>query len=128
MVNLLRGPRCHWTARQVETAKPKDKIYKIADGGGLYLQVNPNGSKYWQMKYHYAGKEKKLSFGTYPTITLAEARKRRDEAKKIMPMVKDPGEVKAENLEKNLSEGEELLPQSPPSGTTQSFRLVCQLR
>ncbi|EIL37636.1 putative integrase, partial [Escherichia coli O26:H11 str. CVM10026] len=51
------------TARQVETAKPKDKIYKIADGGGLYLQVNPNGSKYWRMKYHYAGKEKKLSFG-----------------------------------------------------------------
>ncbi|EET6239181.1 DUF4102 domain-containing protein, partial [Escherichia coli] len=37
------------TARQVETAKPKDKIYKIADGGGLYLQVNPNGSKYWRM-------------------------------------------------------------------------------
>lgn len=38
------------TARQVETTKPKDKIYKIADGGGLYLQVNPNGSKYWRMK------------------------------------------------------------------------------
>ncbi len=94
------------TARQVETAKPKDKIYKIADGGGLYLQVNPNGSKYWRMKYHYAGKEKKLSFGTYPTITLAEARKRRDEAKKIHADGKDPGEVKkAENLEKNLSEG-----------------------
>lgn len=93
-------------ARQVETAKPKDKIYKIADGGGLYLQVNPNGSKYWRMKYHYAGKEKKLSFGTYPTITLAEARKRRDEAKKIHADGKDPGEVKkAENLEKNLSEG-----------------------
>lgn len=94
------------TARQVETAKPKDKIYKIADGGGLYLQVNPNGSKYWRMKYYYAGKEKKLSFGTYPTITLAEARKRRDEAKKIHANGKDPGEVKkAENFEKNLSEG-----------------------
>lgn len=52
-------------ARQVETAKPRDKAYKLADGGGLYLMVNTNGSKYWRMKYRFAGKEKKLSFGTY---------------------------------------------------------------
>lgn len=69
-------------ARQVETAKPRDKAYKLADGGGLYLMVNTNGSKYWRMKYRFAGKEKKLSFGTYPDISLAEARTKREKQEK----------------------------------------------
>lgn len=91
-------------ARQVETAKPRDKAYKLADGGGLYLMVNTNGSKYWRMKYRFAGKEKKLSFGTYPDISLAEARTKRDEARKILANDKDPGEVKkAELLAQKLS-------------------------
>lgn len=77
-------------ARQVETAKPRDKAYKLADGGGLYLMVNTNGSKYWRMKYRFAGKEKKLSFGTYPDISLAEARTKRDEARKVLANDKDP--------------------------------------
>ena len=80
-------------ARQVETAKPRDKAYKLADGGGLYLMVNTNGSKYWRMKYRFAGKENKLSFGTYPDISLAEARIKLDEAKKVLANDKDPGEV-----------------------------------
>lgn len=50
-------------ARKVEAAKGKEKSYKLADGGGLYLQVEPNGSRYWRMKYRFAGKEKRLSFG-----------------------------------------------------------------
>ncbi|MGF6192095.1 tyrosine-type recombinase/integrase [Serratia sp. 2723] len=91
-------------ARQVETAKPRDKAYKLADGGGLYLMVNTNGSKYWRMKYRFAGKEKKLSFGIYPDISLAEARTKRDEARKVLANDKDPGEVKkAEQLAKRLS-------------------------
>lgn len=91
-------------ARQVDTIKPKEKIFKLTDGGGLYLQVNPNGSKYWRMKYRYAGKEKKLSFGIYPDISLAEARTKRDEARKVLANDKDPGEVKkAEQLAKRLS-------------------------
>ena len=91
-------------ARQVETAKPRDKAYKLADGGGLYLMVNTNGSKYWRMKYRFAGKEKKLSFGTYPDISLAEARTKRDEARKVLANDKDPGEVKkATQLAKKLS-------------------------
>lgn len=91
-------------ARQVETAKPRDKAYKLADGGGLYLQVNPNGSKYWRMKYRFAGKEKKLSFGTYPDISLADARTRRDDARRIRANDQDPGEVKkAELLAKKRS-------------------------
>lgn len=91
-------------ARQVETAKPRDKAYKLADGGGLYLMVNTNGSKYWRMKYRFAGKEKKLSFGTYPDISLSEARTKRDEARKVLANDKDPGEVKkATQLAKKLS-------------------------
>lgn len=64
--------------------------------------VNTNGSKYWRMKYRFAGKEKKLSFGTYPDISLAEARTKRDEARKALANDKDPGEVKkASQLAKN---------------------------
>lgn len=65
------------TARQISTAKPTEKPYKLSDGGGLYLLVNPNGSRYWRMKYRYAGKEKLLSIGVYPDVTLAEARDKR---------------------------------------------------
>ena len=56
---------------KVKTAKPKDKPYKLADGGGMYLLINTNGSKYWRMKYRFAGKEKMLSIGVYPDVTLA---------------------------------------------------------
>lgn len=69
-------------ARQVETAKPKDKPYKMADGGGLYLLVNPNGARYWRLKYRVNGKEKLLALGVYPAVTLADARSKRDEAKR----------------------------------------------
>ncbi len=71
-------------ARQVETAKPKDKTYKMADGGGLYLEVSAKGSKYWRMKYRRPSdkKEDRLAFGVWPTVTLAQARAKRDEAKK----------------------------------------------
>ncbi|EGT4253432.1 DUF4102 domain-containing protein [Citrobacter amalonaticus] len=90
--------------RQVDTTKPKEKPYKLADGGGLYLQVNTNGSKYWRMKYRFAGKEKKLSFGTYPDVSLADARAKRDEARKNLANGSDPGEVKkAEQLAKKLA-------------------------
>ncbi|HBU9735758.1 TPA: DUF4102 domain-containing protein [Klebsiella pneumoniae] len=78
---------------RAETAKPRDKAYQLADGEGLYLMVNTNGSKYWRMKYRFAGKENKLSFGTYPDISLAEARTKLDEAKKVLANDKDPGEV-----------------------------------
>lgn len=78
-------------ASQVDTVKPREKVFKLADGGGLYLHVNPNGSKYWRMTYRFAGKEKKLSFGIYHDISLAEARTKRDEARKVLANDKDPG-------------------------------------
>ncbi|EAY4418271.1 tyrosine-type recombinase/integrase [Salmonella enterica] len=92
------------TARQISTAKPTEKPYKLSDGGGLYLLVNPNGSRYWRMKYRYAGKEKLLSIGVYPDVTLAEARDKRTQAKRILAAGDDPSEVKqAEREAKNLA-------------------------
>jgi hypothetical protein len=66
-------------ARQIETAKPKEKAYKMADGGGLYLEVFPKGSKYWRMKYRRPLTKRKIgSLLVYTsTITLAEARGKR---------------------------------------------------
>ncbi|ENM0555767.1 integrase arm-type DNA-binding domain-containing protein [Salmonella enterica] len=80
------------TARQIETAKPKDKAYKLSDGGGLYLEISPRGSKYWRMKYRRPAdkRENRLAFGIYPIVTLAEARTKRDEAKKLLAQGIDP--------------------------------------
>ncbi|OKO99592.1 tyrosine-type recombinase/integrase [Xenorhabdus eapokensis] len=79
-------------ARQVETAKPKEKTYKLADGGGLYLEITSRGSKYWRMKYRRPTdkKEDRMAFGVYPAVSLAEARTKRDEAKKLMAQGIDP--------------------------------------
>lgn len=66
-VHLARYPQMKLNARQVETSKPKEKVYKLADDGGLFLLVNPNGSRYWRMKYRIDGKEKLLAVGVYFT-------------------------------------------------------------
>lgn len=91
-------------ARQVDTAKAQEKPYKLSDGGGLYLLVNPTGSKYWRLKYRVAGKEKLLSVGVYPDITLADARSKREDAKRIIAAGGDPSQEKqAEKAAKVLA-------------------------
>jgi Arm DNA-binding domain len=76
-------PKC-LSDTAVRNAKPKTKPYKISDGDGLFLHVMPSGSKYWRLKYFFAGKEKLLALGVYPDITLADARTRRAEARKLL--------------------------------------------
>lgn len=78
-------------------AKCRDKPYKLTDAGGLYLHVQPSGSKLWRMKYRFLGKEKLLSFGPYPLVTIAEARQKRDEAKKLLLDGIDPGAKKTQD-------------------------------
>jgi len=79
---------------QPRNAKAKDKPYKLADGGGLYLLINADGAKYWRMSYRYNGTEKLLAFGKYPLVTLAEARQKRTEARKLLSDGIDPSQAK----------------------------------
>lgn len=75
-------------------AKPLEKRYRLYDTGGLYMEIMPNGSKYWRLKYRYLKKEKVLALGVYPLISLAEARDARDEAKKLLIKNIDPVDAK----------------------------------
>lgn len=83
-----------------KNAKPKEKPYKKGDGGGLYLLVNPDGSKYWRMKYRFLAKEKLLAFGTYPLISLADAREEREKAKKLLAGGIDPATARKDEKKK----------------------------
>lgn len=79
---------------KVRTAKPEAKAYKLTDGDGMVLLVHPNGSKYWRLRYRFDGKEKMLALGIYPEVTLADARARRDEARKQLANGIDPSDKK----------------------------------
>lgn len=79
---------------RIRTAKPRKNEYKIFDGGGLFLLVTPSGGKLWHFKYRFENKEKKLTFGPYPEISLADARQRRDEARRLVAQEIDPGEAR----------------------------------
>lgn len=79
---------------KVRTAKPKGNDYKIFDGGGLFLLVTPSGGKLWHFKYRFDKKEKKLTLGAYPEISLADAREQRDKARRQLANSIDPGEAR----------------------------------
>jgi len=80
----------------LRNAKPSEKPYKLYDEKGLYLIVNPNGGKWWRLKYRFNDKEKTLSVGTYPEISLGSARSKRDEARTLVAEGKDPSEARKE--------------------------------
>jgi len=90
----MAKPTATLTATQIKGVKPKEKNFKLFDGGGLYLEVTPSGSKLWKLKYRFNGKEKKYSIGKYPSIELAEARIKRDELKILIANDVDPNEKK----------------------------------
>lgn len=82
------------TVTQIKNAKPKEKAYKLADEHGLYLLVTPTGSKLWKLKYRFAGMEKKLSFGSFPEVSLAAARELRKDARAQLADMIDPSVLK----------------------------------
>ncbi|MFZ5748694.1 MAG: tyrosine-type recombinase/integrase, partial [Pseudomonadota bacterium] len=109
---------------EIRALQPRDRIYKKADERGLYIEVHPSGSKLWRFKYGYLGKDKRLAFGRYPEVTLAEARQKRDEARQKLREGIDPlaerkreklmahykaantfGDVAQEYIEKMIAEG-----------------------
>ncbi|WP_417426263.1 tyrosine-type recombinase/integrase [Hoeflea sp.] len=79
---------------RIKKEKPRDKPFKIADGQGLFLYVSPSGGKLWRFRYQFGGKEKLLSIGKYPDVTLLAARAARDEAKAALRDDRDPGVAK----------------------------------
>ena len=75
----------------VRKAKPRARPYKLFDGGGMFMLVTPGGGKLWRLKYRHCGKEQQLSLGRYPDVALKDARDRRDDARKLLAVGKDPG-------------------------------------
>ena len=82
------------TDTTIRNTKPKDKPFKLTEGGGLYLLVNPNGSRWWRLRYRIEGKEKLISLGVYPEVSLKEAREKRDESRKMIRDGIDPSQAK----------------------------------
>lgn len=79
------------TDKAIKAARPREKAYKLADAGGLHLFVSPSGGRLWRVRYEIGGKEKLLSLGPYPDLSLAGAREKRDEARALLRQGRDPG-------------------------------------
>lgn len=94
------------TDKAIKNAKPTDKPYKLLDGEGMFLLVNPNGTKYWRMRYRHLGTEKMLSLGTYPAVSLAKARKNRTEARETLANGEDPSQKRKETKQNALTKAE----------------------
>jgi integrase len=78
------------TDTAARTAKPREKLYRMADAAGLCLEVTPSGSKLWRFRYRFGGKAKMMGLGAYPTVTLAKARERREDARRLLANGIDP--------------------------------------
>ncbi|MFG1242023.1 tyrosine-type recombinase/integrase [Xanthobacter versatilis] len=93
------------TDTAVKAAKPKERPYKLSDAEGLHLLVTPQGGKLWRLAYRFDGKQRQLSFGSYKYVTLAEARERRTEAKRLLASGVDPGaNIKSRKAEQRAAE------------------------
>lgn len=89
------------TEKTLKSLKSPDKIKKVSDAAGLYIELHPNGAQYWRLKYRYAGKEKRMALGVYPAVSLKDARQQRDTAKRLLAEGIDPNAKKQE--EKRLA-------------------------
>jgi hypothetical protein len=85
------------TDLKVRTAKPKALSYKLSDGGGMYLLVTPTGARYWRLDYRFMRKRRTLALGVYPSVTLSNARERREQAKALLARDIDPSTIKRAN-------------------------------
>ena len=88
---------------QIRKLQPIEKSYRTSDGQGLFIEVKPNGSKLWKMAYRFDGKQKLLSFGAYPAVSLAKAREKRTEAKALLADGIDPNAKKKEERETQIA-------------------------
>ena len=95
------------TVTAINAAKSKDKPYKLTDGLGLYLLVKENGGRLWRMNYSFLGKQKTLSFGSYPEVSLAKAREKRTAAREALADGQDPAEVRKAKVREAKAKSEE---------------------
>lgn len=89
----IMGQRAGLSVTAIKAAKGRDKPYKLTDGDGLFLLVTPSGGRYWRMNHRYLSKQKTLAFGVWPETGLADAREKRDAARKLLARGDDPAEV-----------------------------------
>lgn len=82
------------TDKEIKSLKPKEKTYRKFDGGGLHIEVSPQGQKWWRLKYRFDGKEKRISLGVYPAVSLSKARKGRELLKEQIAQGIDPSEAR----------------------------------
>jgi len=92
------------TDTAIRKAKPSATAQKLTDGGGMYLLLKPDGARYWRMDYRFDGKRKTLALGVYPAVTLADARQRREEARRLMANGIDPSEARKTAKKKKVAE------------------------
>lgn len=92
------------TATKIKESKPKEKDYKLFDGGGLFLLVSKSGGKHWKLKYRFNDKEKTYAIGPYPSISLSQARSKREELKALITDGIDPNDKKKQSKEKVKAE------------------------
>lgn len=100
------------TDTRLRSLKNPESVTRLFDGGGLYLEVHPNGARYWRLKYRFGGKEKRLALGVYPEVALKDARIKRDDARRVLHQGEDPGAVRKEEKAQLVSDA------------TSAFRLV----
>lgn len=93
--------------KEVKAAKAKEKLYKLFDGGGLFMEIHPKQQKRWRIKYRFKGKDKTLSLGTYPNISLKAARIKREEIKRLVSEGIDPSQQRKDNKALELKKQEE---------------------
>jgi integrase len=98
---MLELPQMALSNTAIINAKAADKSYKMYDTDGLFLQVTPQGGKWWRLKYRFDGKEKLLSLGTYPDISLSQARQKREDSKKLLAIDIDPSEKRKQTKADN---------------------------
>lgn len=92
------------TDLEIRRSKPREKPYTLNDGSGLSLLIEPNGSKGWRFRYRFDGKPKMLSLGTYPLVSLTDARQKRDEAKKLLASGINPSDVRKRDKQERQNE------------------------